>query len=696
MNKIVKSVISIFLILVISAFSFTVSAQAITKSIEEDPIYRSYNYTKYQNEDIAVMSPSAFTVTDMMDSGTLGVELKNPVDIFVDEENVLYIVDCEKSRIITVNGNVVSIIDSFKNGSNTEPFQNPEGICVEDGKMYIADTGNRRIVVLNKDLSLRTIITKPDSEAIADDLTFTPKKIDVDSNGRIYVVINGAYEGIMQLYEDGSFGGYVGTIPVDSNPLIVLWKKLMTKEQRDKLINTIPVEYTNISVTDDGFIYAVSLKTESSDPISLLNSNGKNVINDNSLGDIPIAGDVDAEETAFADICFDEDLFYALDSYSGRVFAYDTTGNMLFMFGGYDSSQTGTFLSASALCIWNGKICVADAQRGSITAFEKTKYAEDIITAIDLYESEDYNASIAKWTEVLNYNNNYSLAYSKIGAALYRQQNYKEAMGYFEKANDQKNYSKAFDKYRTLIFQNNFTWIVLGLVVVVITLITTTFLIGRYRKKYPTVRGSVREVVEYPFYLIFHPFDGFWDLKYEKRGRIWLATILYALTIISFAIERGLTGFSLISNPDHQVDILFELKFVLIPIALFIIGNLSITTFLNGKGTAKQIYTALGYALTPIILTKIPMTIISNFLTLNEQAVYALVSTVVYLWVAILVFALISCTHEYTAGQTVAAIILTVIAMAIICFICVLFFALCERIFGLVYSLIKEIQVNFG
>lgn len=698
MKKLFRIIFSVLLILSVFGGGLLVSAEIpFSKSVKEDPVYFSYNYTKYQNEYYVALSPDAYTVTNLIDSGTLGTELKNPVDIYVDDNNVLYIVDCENSRILCIDSEKVSIIDGFINEGVSDVFKNPEGICVKSGKIYIADTGNKRIVILNKDLTLRNILNKPKSEAIAADLNFTPKKIDVDSNGRIYTVINGAYEGIMQLYEDNSFGGYIGTIPVETNPFLVIWKKLMSKEQRSKLMNTIPVEYTNLSVTDEGFIYAVSLKTDSSDPISLLNSKGKNVINDNSLGDIPIEGDVGVDDIALADICYDEDgLFYALDSDSGRVFAYDKTGNMLFMLGGYDSAQAGTFSSASSISILNGKILVADATRGTVTAFERTKYADDIVSAINLYNSEDYEGSIEKWNAVLGYNNNYSLAYSKIGSALYRQQKYKEAMDYFEKANDQKNYSKAFEKHRTNVFQENFAIIVIGLIIALVLLIAIFHFIGKYKKKHPALRGSKREAIEYPLYLILHPFDAFWDLKYEKRGRVWISTALYVLTIISFAVERGLTGFSLISNPDHQVDILFELKFVLLPLALFIVANLSITTFLNGKGTFKQIYTALGYALTPIVLTKIPLTIISNFLTLNEQAVYSIISVVVYLWVAILIFAMLSCTHEYTAGQTIASILLTVIAMAIICFICVLFFALCEKIFGLVYSVIKEIQVNFS
>lgn len=63
----------------------------------------------------------------------------------------------------------------------------------------------------------------------------------------------------MELYEDGNFGGFVGSIPVDPNPITLLWKSLMSKEQREKLENFIPVEYTNLTLDADGFLFTVSL-----------------------------------------------------------------------------------------------------------------------------------------------------------------------------------------------------------------------------------------------------------------------------------------------------------------------------------------------------------------------------------------------------------------------------------------------------
>lgn len=68
---------------------------------------------------------------------------------------------------------------------------------------------------------------------------------------------------------------------------------------------------------------------------------------------------------------------------------------------------------------------------------------------------------------------------------------------------------------------------------------------ARLRQTYPPRKGGKRESLGYAFHVICHPLDGFWDLKYEKRGRAWVSTLFIILTVATFALERSLTGFSL-------------------------------------------------------------------------------------------------------------------------------------------------------
>ena len=110
---------------------------------------------------------------------------------------------------------------------------------------------------------------------------------------------------------------------------------------------------------------------------------------------------------------------------------------------------------------------------------------------------------------------------------------------------------------------------------------------------------------------------------------------------------------------------------------------------MDGKGTFRQLYTAAGYVLTPFILVKIPLTLISGLLTVDEAMYVSLLSALTLIYVGILMLAALSGTHEYTGGKTVGVALLTGVVMVIICFICVLFFFLFTEIAGFLYTIVE-------
>ncbi len=684
-----------FLLLVIP-----MSAKAATK--EEQPMYPSYTYIVSEGKIRAVEAPAPYYIKSQVTSATLGIDLNEPVDLCVYEQDI-YIVDRANNRILHTDSDfkLKSIIEGFVWQDKAETFSSPEGMDVTKDHIYVADTGNKRIVVLNKDGSCYKIITGPSSEVLSEGLAFEPRKVAADGTGRVYAVCKGVYEGIMELYDDGGFGGFVSSIPVDPDPFTLLWKRLLTKEQREKMENFVPVEYTNLSLDKDGFLFVVSLAAEGQVCIRRLNAADSDILVRSSLGEIPISGAVETEAdfpvkgkpSDFIDVTVGDDgTYYVLDSEYGRVYTYDENGNMLFLFGGISTEQNGTFPQASAIELLGDKVLVADSVMSNITVFSRTEYAAAVFGGIEQYNNDQYAESIESWNKVLQYNKHFVLAYSKIGQAYYQMQEYEKAMNYFEKAIDQTNYSKAFERYRNAWLSENFTIVIIVIASIIILIVAVSILKRRLLARHPVKRGGVLDLLSYPFYVIMHPFDGFWDLKHEKRGRKWVSTLLIVLTIFAFTAERSLSGFAVSSVPDRLFDIVYELKFVLIPLLLFLVGNISITTLMDGKGTFGQLYTAIGYVLTPFILIKLPLTLVSNFLTQQEAMYISLLNAIAIIWVAFLLFAALMNTHEYTAGKTVATIVMTAVAMVVICFICVLFFSLFSKLIGFVYTVLQEAQ----
>ena len=93
-------------------------------------------------------------------------------------------------------------------------------------------------------------------------------------------------------------------------------------------------------------------------------------------------------------------------------------------------------------------------------------FGKDIYGAIDTFDAGQYEESEALWRKVLEFDGNYDLAYIGIGRALLRQENYKEAMNYFELKYDDDNWSKAFKEYRKEWVQSHLFLTVLVLLII--------------------------------------------------------------------------------------------------------------------------------------------------------------------------------------------------------------------------------------
>lgn len=126
--------------------------------------------------------------------------------------------------------------------------------------------------------------------------------------------------------------------------------------------------------------------------------------------------------------------------------------------------------------------------------------------------------------------------------------------------------------------------------------------------------------MKYGLHVITHPFDGFWDLIHEKRGTIAAANTFLILFLITRVLKLLLTSFQFISAPIQYINVFQEMGSLALPFIILCLANWAMTTLFDGKGRFKDIYMAMCYALIPYILIQIPMIVVSNMLTYEEEA----------------------------------------------------------------------------
>lgn len=198
--------------------------------------------------------------------------------------------------------------------------------------------------------------------------------------------------------------------------------------------------------------------------------------------------------------------------------------------------------------------------------------------------------------------------------------------------------------------------------------------------------------LRYALYVITHPFDGFWDLTHEKRGSMAAAHVLVVLTFITRLFYERFTSFMFEKIYWEQFNIWREVVSILALVIIYCAANWCLTTLFDGKGRFSDIYIGTAYALTPYILITNIVTIISNYVTVEEGTFITYFSSLAMIWSGLLILVSIMQIHDYSLGKAILAIIFSVAGMMVIVFLLMLFFSLISDGIAYFVSVYKEIM----
>ena len=197
--------------------------------------------------------------------------------------------------------------------------------------------------------------------------------------------------------------------------------------------------------------------------------------------------------------------------------------------------------------------------------------------------------------------------------------------------------------------------------------------------------------LKYGTYVIFHPFDGFWDLSHEKRGTLAAAHTFLGLFLVTWVLRLMCTNFQFNRVALQYVNIYEQCGSLLLPFLILCIANWGLSTLFDGKGRFQDIYMAMCYALVPFILIQLPLVLLSHMISFDEYAYYTVLAGISVIWSLGLVFVGLMQVHDYSAGKTVIFLVATVIGAMIIMFLMLVFFSLLSDAVGYFVSLYREI-----
>ena len=201
-----------------------------------------------------------------------------------------------------------------------------------------------------------------------------------------------------------------------------------------------------------------------------------------------------------------------------------------------------------------------------------------------------------------------------------------------------------------------------------------------------------KETLRYSLYVIFHPFDGFWDLVHEKRGSLMAAHTFLFLFLLTYVLKLMLTNFQFISAPIQYINVYERCASLLLPFLIICLANWSLSTLFDGKGRFKDIYMALCYALVPYVLIQLPLIPISHMISFDEASYYTILMSISLIWCVFLAFVALMQVHDYGPGKTLVFVFASIFGALVIIFLMLVFFSLLSDAIGFFVSLYREVS----
>lgn len=613
-----------------------------------------------------------------------------PVDMSIGNDGNLYIADSGAHVIMvsTVEGDEVRMI-----GAGT--LQTPTGVFVsDDDKVYVADKDAKKVFVFDLEGTLLNEYGRPDSPIYGSSMDFRPIKVVANKTGTMYIICEGNMNGIVQLspVDGGSFLGYFGTNYTSLSLFQIMQRVILTDAQRAQMLSNIPSTPTNLHIDEDGLIYTVTQGDQDAS-LKKLNIAGKNMLDsDPYWADLPAAVTTGQYHNM---LVADSD---------GYIYEYNEEGELLFMFGGRDDGRQriGLCNKVEAIAVDSSdRIYLLDSDKKQVHIFTPTEFTNLLHESLYLFSKGRYTESKEPLEKVLQMNSMFDYANQAMGHAYLQEENYTEALRYFKLAKSFDGYSDAYWEVRNIWIRNY----LVTAVVIIVALAVALNLLKRLQKKRAgtngTVSASSRGAVlfgqlRYSLYFMRHPIDGCYGVKREGKAGLACANILLVAFILISIIDKYLSGFLVKTVREGRYDILSDVGTVLVIFIGLTLCNYLVVTINEGEAFLKELYCAYAYCLTPYIIIKPFVVIISNVLTYNEVFLISFANIIIWVWMLVLILLTVKEINNFSVRETAKALALTAFTVLILSLLICIIYVLFSQVIDFISSVVREVVYRIG
>ena len=670
--------------------------------------YDNYTYWDENGDKFLAGSRAMYEVEDVLTDNSIGATpFEEASDLAVGNDGKIYILDSKNSRVVLLSKDY-KLIKSIENfDGNT--FSEASGIIVsEDNSIYIADTKNGRVIVGDVNGKLKKLIERPDADFVPDDFEFKPIKMTLDKNGFLYVLSSGSFYGALVFAPDGSAEGFYGANRVNSSVgdiIDTLWNRwFMTDEQRSSQVQKIPFQFSDLCADENGLIYTTTGATTNygsqSGQIRCLGPAGTNVLKKRVNRDVTDADSFNFADKGQASLAVGQRIqsFVSIDVCNGYIYALDNTYGKVFVYSE----------NCELITVFGGGVQKGN-QKGTFGNAVALDVHDDKIFVLDsskgsitVFKINDYGAKVQK-AAMLTGNGKYLEAKPLWEEIISLDRNCQLAYGGLARAVlAEKDYSAAMDYAKQggdrgiydqafEYVRNDFLEKNIGFIFFGVILLTGALIAGFVLKKRGKIPTLNAPKVGVALTSSIHPFENIRAVKYKNMGSVYIAVVLLVLYYAFTVLEDFYSGFVHSDFSVENYNSILTLIGSVGVVILWVISNWAIAVLAEGKGKIKEVFIVACYSLVPQIVNSILCLIMSNVLLEKEGMVLTTISTVCLILTGIVLCIGTMIIHEFDFFKFLWTTVISVITMAIVIFLGFMVVILLQQFFAFIHTVYIEV-----
>lgn len=196
--------------------------------------------------------------------------------------------------------------------------------------------------------------------------------------------------------------------------------------------------------------------------------------------------------------------------------------------------------------------------------------------------------------------------------------------------------------------------------------------------------------------MLFHPMEMITLVKRKRKEIPFLAIFTpFALCALLRVISVYTVNYTVSAIQPQNANLFLEVGSEVLIVILWAFACYAFMTIVGGESTFKETICLSAFSMTPIIVIRPIMIIISQVLAFSEKGFYDALNMLMWIWVIVLLYVCFKEGNNISFWKSIFFCLIIIIAMFLIVIVLLLAFALDSQIFLFFQELFSEMNFLF-